>query len=144
MIESTKIKKTNFTRLFLHLLKHVEVGQRKMLQDLPYDWNMMVTKNQSKAPNPFSSALTSRSINQMTNPMKMCVAAIINHICFVKALKNIHVSFCSTGFWVTTMSRPDSIYGCEKSTKWYLFANIDVSPTAASNVYSRNKSLDLY
>lgn len=74
----------------------------------------------------------------------MCNAAIINHIPFVKAFKKIHVSFDLADCSVTTMSIPESTYGCEKSTKWYLYAIIDVSPTAASNVYIRNKGLDLY
>jgi hypothetical protein len=91
-----------------------------------------VTENQSIAPMPSNSGLPPFSINQITNPMNRCIATIKSHIFFVKTLMNNHISLSLSGFTVTTITSPDSIYGSVNSAYCIRSAIISVSPTAAS------------
>lgn len=75
------------------------------------------------------------SFNQMTNPVARLIDAIRIHIFKVNTFRTMSLVFVKSGFTVTTITSPDSIYGCVKSAISYRSAIISVSPTAASKLF---------
>lgn len=59
---------------------------------------------------------------------------VTTHISQVKGFMNIQAD--SSDLMGTTSDSPDSAYGCVNSTYSVRFANMVISPTTASNVYT--------
>lgn len=68
---------------------------------------------------------------QTTAPTKRKKAPVTHHICTEKGFRKAQ-GLEDLSLTCATMTRPDSIYGCVKSTILVLFVTIDISPTAAS------------
>lgn len=81
---------------------------------------------------PRKSGLKRCSRTQTTAPTKRKKAPVTAHMAPVKGLRKAQALgfFSFTG---DTITRPDSTYGCVKSTTRVRFVTIDTSPTAASN-----------
>lgn len=79
------------------------------------------------------------SLNQTVKPVAKLTPANCTHIFMVKGLRAMNLDSFTPGFTVTTITSPDSIYGCENSAYMYRSAIISVSPTAASKLCSLPK-----
>ena len=87
---------------------------------------------------PLNSGLTLCSNNHITNPVKTKNAPVVHHMSGVNGTMNAQALFASSAFTGTTITRPDSVNGCVKSTYLLRFEKIVVSPTTASKFCEAN------
>lgn len=85
---------------------------------------------------PLKSSLVRCSKIHTTAPTKRKNRPIKPHISTVNGFKKAH-AFDSLSFVATTIVRPDSMYGCVKSTILVRLVTMDMSPTAASKTYKK-------
>ena len=87
---------------------------------------------------PSNLGFTLCSNTHMTDPVNMKNAPIVHHMPGVKGSMNAQELFASSALTGTTITIPDSAYGCVKSTYLLRLDKIVISPTTPSNFCQPN------